>query len=249
MLVGTADVAALVRAQATATIERFAAEPIELADVACFQLTAEMRKSAREAVLPPSLHPTIPPALSLQVWSVAGSPWGAFRLAIARVSCRSGVRARGFTTAAFVSSRDACEGLRATFGFPARVAEVELRRGYDGVDVAATFESRRILALTAIDPEPLDRSDVQYTGTLNLAHTPLGLRLVQVEADHEASRVERLAARLHAFEPVAWGDARLVPVHVVSSSLALEHVVLPPVRFVCRADELAFTGTESVVAT
>jgi len=60
---------------------------------------AEMRKSAREAVLPPSLHPTIPPALSIQVWRVAESPWGAFHWALTRISCRSGVRCARFSRA------------------------------------------------------------------------------------------------------------------------------------------------------
>jgi hypothetical protein len=246
MLVGTASVETLAQSQATATIDAFHPEPITLDGVACLQLTAEMRKSAREGLLPPSLHPTIPPALSLQVWRVGASPWGAFALALARISCRSGVRARGFSSAAYVSTAAACEGLRASFGFPARVAAVELRCGYDGADASVAVDDRTVLRIAGIDPEPLDRADVQYTGTLNLAHTPRGLRLVQVETEHEATRVERLRARLIAFEPTAWGSALLVPACVVSASIAQETVVLPAVRFVCRPDALAFTGTEAV---
>jgi len=94
----------------------------------------------------------------------------------------------------------------------------------------------------------MDVHDVQYTGTLNLAHTPNGLRLVQLEADHEATRVERLTARLASFDGAAWGNPLLKPAAVVSSSLALETVVFPAIRFVCKPDELAFTGTESVAA-
>jgi len=246
MLVGTADSATLARTLATATMAAFPTEPIRFEQVTCFQLTAEMRNQARESVLPPSLHPTIPPALSLQVWDVGQSPWGAFRMAMARLSCRSGVRARGFATAVFVSTAPACDGLRAAFGCPARVAPVELRHGYDGIDAKVELDGREILRVTAIDPEPMDVNDVQYTGTLNLAHTPLGLRLVQLEADHEATRVERLRARLQAFDGGAWGSALLQPYFVVSSSLASETVVFPPIRFVCKPDELAFTGTESV---
>jgi len=248
MLVGTADVATLVEQLATAAIDAYRVEPVVLERVACVQLTAEMRKSAREAVLPRSLHPTNPPALSLQVMDVGSSPWGAFRVAIGRVSCRSGVRARGFTTAAFASTRASCEGLRGTFGFPARIADVQLRHGYDGVDVSVALDGKKVLAIHAIDPEPMDVHDVQYTGTLNLARTPQGLRLVQVEADHDAKRLERLRARLIAFDGNAFGNALLVPALVVSSSLAQETVVFPPIRFVCKVDELAFTGTESVQA-
>ncbi|HEY6599607.1 MAG TPA: hypothetical protein VIZ30_09850, partial [Pseudomonadales bacterium] len=67
MLTGTASIATLMQLQPTATIDRFATEAVRLDDVVCLQMTAEMRNRAREAVLPPSLHPTIPAALSLSV--------------------------------------------------------------------------------------------------------------------------------------------------------------------------------------
>ena len=94
MLVGTADLDQL--AQTAATIDTFPIEALRLEDVVCLQLTAEMHNQAREAVLPSSLHPTVPAILSIQVWQVGASPWDAFALAFARVACRSGVRARGF---------------------------------------------------------------------------------------------------------------------------------------------------------
>lgn len=246
MLAGTATIAALMQLQPTATIARFPTESVRLDNVVCFQMTAEMRNRAREAVLPPSLHPTIPAALSLQVWDVGSSEWGAFRLAFVRAACRSGVRARGFTLGAFASSAHACDALRTHFGFPARHADVVFRQGYDGVDVSVALDGKMILHVAALDPEPMDVHDVQYTGTLNLAQTPNGIRLVQVEADHTATRVERLAARLLAFDAAAWGNPLLDPYVVVSASLAAETIVFPPLRFVCKADELAFTGTEAI---
>jgi hypothetical protein len=244
MLVGTANIESL--AEQAARVEAFVAEPVLLEDVACLQLTAEMHNRAREAVLPPALHPTIPPTLSLQVWDVGESAVGAFVLALCRVSCRSGVRARGFTTAAVVSTAAACDLLRERFGFPCALGEVSLRRHYDGADAQVRLGGRTILGIAALDPDPMGLDDVQYTGTLNLAHTPMGLRLVQVETEHAASRVERLSARLTEFEPEAWGSPLLDPYFVVSASVALERVTLAPVRFVCRVDELAFTGTEPV---
>jgi hypothetical protein len=246
MLVGTASVEQLLRSQATATIAQFAHEPIRFDDVACFQMTAEMRNRAREAILPASLHPTVPAALSLQLWSVGGSPWGAFRMAIVRAACRSGVRARSFTLAAFASNETACDALRTQFGFPAKVAAVHMRHGYDGVDASVAVDDRAVVAVRANDPEPMSLDDVQYTGTLNLAHTPNGLRLVQLEANHVATRIERLTANLTTFDAVACGSALLDPYLIVSSSLALETVTFPPIRFVCKVDELAFTGTEAV---
>ncbi len=249
MLIGTAKVEELMRLQPTATIDRYPTEPIRFDAVACFQMTAEMRNGAREAILPPSLHPTIPAALSLQVWSVGDSPWGGFHMAVARAACRSGVRARGFTLAAYASSTAACEALRSHFGFPARLGDVSLRRGYDGADASVVFDRREILTVHALDPEPMGVDDVQYTGSLNLARTPNGIRLVQLEADHTATRIERLTADLSTFDATAWGNPLLDPYVVVSASLALETVLFPPLRFVCRPDELAFSGTEAIGAT
>ena len=239
MITGTADLDRL--AATAATVERWASDDVTLDGVECFQMIAEMRAGAREAVVPSGLHPTIPPALSIQVWNVGSSPWGSFSFAHTRVSCRSGVRARGFTTAAVATTEAAADGLASAFGFPARVGTVDLRRHYDGVDVNADG-----LRLTALDPTPLGSDDVQYTGTMNLAHTPNGLRLVQVEGRHTGDRVERAQGRIIAFDGATWGDELLMPYHVVSTSIAVESITMPAVRFVCRPDELAFTGTEKV---
>jgi hypothetical protein len=244
VLIGTASVAEL--AAAAPTIERFVAEPIVLGEATWFQMTAEMRNGAREAVLPPSLHPTVPPVLSIQAARVKESPWGEFALVLVRVGCRSGVRARGFTTAMLVSNEAACAGLRNGLGFPARVANVVIAHGYAGVSVDVMLHGRLVLAAAGIDPEPMSPDDVQYTGSLNLAHTPRGLRLVQVEMDHASRQVERVRTTLRAFDAAALGNPLLDPYYVVSGSVAVGDVTIPPVRFVCRPDELAFTGTEPV---
>ncbi len=240
MLTGSADIDTL--ASTAPQLAAFSNEDLDLGDVLCLQLTAEMRNSAREAVLPPSLHPTIPAALSLQALRVQTSPWGAFDLALCRVSCRSGVRARGFSTGGYVSSEAACAGLRERLGFPLTVGEVDFRHGYDGVSLKVDSA----VHVEALDPEPMGLDAVQYTGTLNLAHTPMGLRLLQVEMQTSASQVERLRPRILSFDGAAWGNALLAPSQVIAATVSTMHLVLPVVRFVCKADELAFTGTEAV---
>ena len=245
MLRGTADVAAL--AEAAPTVPAFCAEPIRLGSVTCLQLTAEMRNNARESLLPSGLHPTVPAAFSLQALNVGDSPWGAFALVLLRVSCRSGVRARGFTRSAIVSTADACSGLRESLGFPAEVGEIDFRHGYDGVGLQLASAGGGLLAqIEAIDPEPMALDDVQYTGTMNLAHTPNGLRLMQVEMNAQPRQVERLTARIKAFDGGALADDRLQPTHVIAASVVTMEAEFPPVRFVCKPEELAFTGTEAV---
>jgi hypothetical protein len=215
-------------------------------EVVCFQTTMEMRNQAREAVLPSGLHPTVPAALTMQVWEVGNSPFGEFIMAVCRIGCRSGVRARGFTTRVFASTLAAVDALSSQFGFPAELAGIHFRYGFDGTDARVIYKGIEILSIAALDPVPMGNKDVQYTGTLNLARTPKGLRLVQLEAHHTATQVERLTARLLAFDGEAWGNRLLEPSLVVSSSLSHETINIVPVRFVCKPDELAFTGTESV---
>ena len=246
MLRGTADIEAL--AAGVATIPFFLAEPVVFDSVYCLQCTAEMGNEAREAVLPPSLHPTVPPAVSVQGWEICGSPWGDFQMVLTRVYCRSGARARGFTVSAFISTDDAAEGMARTFGYPAQVAHIHFRHGYDGADLVLSVHGEEAIRINATDPEPMGPDDVQYTSTLNLAQTPNGLRLVQVETHHQTGRVDRLTARMPVFRGDLLGNPLLHARQVVSGSLTQGSVEYPVVRFVCRPDELAFTGTEPVSA-
>ena len=76
-----------------------------------------------EAMLPPALHPTLPPIVSWLVYRAISSPWGPFTLAQTRIGCRSGARslsaarqlsAEGFTTV--VDQRAGWVGTRDPFG-------------------------------------------------------------------------------------------------------------------------------------
>ena len=250
MISGTASVDEL--AAGAPEIAAFGTDSIRLGGVTGLSLVAELRRSAREAVLSPGLHPIVPPAMSLLAWDVLESPWGAFSAAFVRVVCRSGARARTFCVGAAVSTDDAVAGLRSQFGFPAQRAHVALRRHYDGVDLTVAPADRAsngtgpMLELSALDPDPLSVGDLQHVGSMNLAHTPLGLRLVQVETHHEPSRVERLAARIDAFDAAAWGQPLLDPYWVVSCSVSLEDIEIPAIRFVCDPALPAAEGTERV---
>ena len=256
MISGTASVDEL--AAGAAEIESFGSEPITLSGVTGLSLVAELRRGAREEVLPPGLHPIVPPAMSLLAWDVGDSPWGAFSAVSVRVVCRSGARARTFCVGAAASTDDAVSGLRSQLGFPAKRAEVALRRHYDGVDLTVASGGAvgddtahrngagPMLAVSALDPDPLSVGDLQHVGSMNLAHTPLGLRLVQIETHHMPSRVERLAARIDAFDAEAWGQRLLDPYWVVSCSVSLEDIEIAAIRFVCDPAKPAAEGTERV---
>ena len=136
--------------------------------------------------------------------------------------------------------------LATRFGYPLRSAEVRLRRFYDEVTGNVVLDGRTILELAARDAVPLSPGDVQYTASMHLAHTPNGLRLLQVEPEPHLQRAERVTPRVVSFEPGAWGDAGIRPTLPVAASIVVGTMKIPAVRYVCRPDVLAFDGTERV---
>lgn len=246
MLVGTAPVEELTRH--AATMPSFDTATLVLPGVEVLQAMFELRIGGREAALPPGLHPVNPPTFVVQVWRCPDTPWGACTIAQARVGARSGLRPRGLVQACVCDTDAGVDALRDRWGFPARRGDVRLHRHFDGTDAEVTVDGDVALALRGRDPEPLGADDVAYSTGVTLAHTPRGLRLVQVEYEVAAERAERL--RLH---PMATFDAARLGVHPtvdpwypVSASIAVGTVTLLPIRYVCRPDELAFTATEPV---
>ncbi len=245
MLFGTADVDAL--AAGAPRMERLDADPLVLPGALVVQATFEMPAIVRECFLPPALHPTDPPLVSWLVYHCAeGGPLGAFALAQLRVSCRSGLRPRGFLVDGVIDATDAGRALAARWGYRVRHGEVRTTRHFEAVSVRIAIEGRPIADLALRDPDPLAAGDVQYTASMHLAETPRGRRLVQVDPSYAVARAERARPRLLAFDAAACGDARLAPTSPVSASIALADVTLPKLRYLCRPDVWAFDGTERV---
>ena len=68
---------------------------------------------------------------------------------------------------------------------------------------------------------------------------------MQIEYDVAVTRAERLRPQLDEFDAAGFGvHPSVEPYHPVSASIALGTIELHRLRFVCRPDELAFTGTE-----
>ena len=242
MLIGTADLDAL--AARAPAIEHFGGEPVACAQAEVLQVTYELATPHREAMLPPGLHPTDPPIVTWVFYRCPTSPWGSFAMAQTRIECRSGLRLRGFLVSAVVDSPVAAEALSKRWGFATQDGQIALHRYYDSTRAAVITNGRTILEVVVSDPDPLSTADVQYVANVNLAHTPRGLRLVQVEPRHQVHRVERGRPRVLAFDGAAWGDARVQPIYPVSASLAVADITIPQIRFMCRPDVLAFEGTE-----
>jgi hypothetical protein len=246
MLVGTADLKSL--ADRAPTLGGFDTEPLRLDDVETFQVFCEMKREGAESLLPPGLHPTLPPVVTWLVQRVAGSPWGPFSMAQCRVECRSGLRPRGFLRAAVIDNAKAATELAARWGYALRAGEVALERGYDRNRARVVLEGEEILDILLEDPRPLRPEDAYYVANVNLVHTPNGLRLVQIDPDFEIERAERGRAIVRRFDAAAWSSDAIRPTNPVAALFTVGSVTLPALRYVCRPDVLAFDGTERVDA-
>ena len=244
MLTGTADLDQL--AAVAPTVTSFATEPLLCPSSEVFQVAHEIWADDRDGLFPPGLHPVNPPTAT---WSFLRAPQtevGPFTLAQLRLVCRSGVRGRGFHVSCFVDNQEVAALLTEKWGFNAAVADVSLERLYHGTYGRVATGDGTVLDVRLLNPQPLSGDDLQYTDTMHLAHTPAGLRLVQVEQHFTFGRAERGRPMLMGFDGDAWRAPKVRPSYPISASSAAADVVIGAVRFVCRPDVSAFEGTERV---
>jgi hypothetical protein len=244
MLIGSADPDVL--AQGAPTLPSFGTEAVELCGVETLQVFCEIERKGTDALLPPGLHPTLPPAVTWLVQRVAESPWGAFGMAQCRIECRSGLRPRGFLRGGVADNEQAAAELAARWGYALQPGAVRLKRGYDEIRATVSLDGEEVLDLALCDPIPLRIADAYYVANMNLARTPNGLRLVQVDPRFEVERAERGRPAIHRFEAAAWRSEGARPSHPVAASFTIATVTLPALRYVCRPDVLAFVGAERV---
>lgn len=147
-----------------------------------------------------------------------------------------------------IDNARAGEALAARWGYAARPGAVELRRRYDCIRAAVAVNGPPILELLLRDPVPLRAQDVYFVANMNLAHSPRGLRLVQVDPDWEIERAERGTPALERFDSGTWRCEGVVPTRPVSAVFTAGAMTLPRLRYACRPDVLAFHGTERVDA-
>ena len=98
----------------------------ELKGAQILQVSYEIVEEPAEWLIPPALHPSIPPYVTLSVMQYPDSPVGPFALAQVRIIVRAGIRPRGYLLGAYVNSDTAAQELRAR-GQEARLS----RRGRD----------------------------------------------------------------------------------------------------------------------
>ncbi len=247
MLVGTGDPETLARG--AATLASFETEPEKLLGVETLQIAFEVLRAGADELVPPGLHPTRPPVVTWLVQRVPESPWGPFALAQCRIECRSGLRPRGFLRAGVIDNDAARAALAARWGYALALGSPHLARSYDEIRARVEIDGVGVLELALRDPMPLRNADAYYVANVHLAHTPRGLRLVQVDPDFDVARAERGRPLVDHFDAEAWRCAGLRPSAPVAGSFSIADVTLPALRYVCRPEIPAFLGTERVDST
>lgn len=207
----------------------------ELKDAAILQLIYELDDEAITALLPPALHPTIPPTLMVNVMHVPDSDVGAFTLAEVRVGCRAVTRPRGYLARAICDNEQAVAELRRRWGYPVDYDHVEMVKTHFSVEVLVLEDDEVILEAALVDPEPISGKDIQYLPNLNLARVErdgsAALRLIQVDPEYTFHAADRGKPQLGSIDPEAWRLDDAVPVYPVSASYARCDVTMPAIRF------------------
>lgn len=211
-------------------------EPLELPGAQLLQLLYEIDDSGMTDLLPPALHPTIPPTLLINVTEVPESPWGPFALAEVRVGCRSGARPRALLYRGVCNSPEAAEALGARWGYPLAIGDVTLQRGYDRVHAAAaTSADGLVLDATLRNPDPIGGGDLQYISSLHLARVRRDgeevVRLIQVDPEYAVSKADRGRPELAACRVGSFGLEGAEISYPVSASAATANITLPALRY------------------
>jgi hypothetical protein len=244
MLIGTGEPEAL--SEGAPNMVSLDAEGTTFRDVVFVQSLFEIRSEGMCEMLPPALHPTLPPVAGFSLFEVSDSEWGPFRLVQLRIECRSGLRPRGLLVSAVTDNEAAGKALGDQYGFRVRRGEVELARAYDETRIRVGIAGRDSLCASFRGPTRIGEGDMQFVSSLHPANTPRGFRLVQLDARYAVHRAERAPLDLETFDAAAWGEPRIVPSLCLPAVIGRGDVTFDPLRFVCRSDVMAFEGTEPV---
>ena len=224
----------------------FAEESVEFKNAIFVQALFENEAASMCEMLPPALHPTLPPVAGITVLDVPESNWGPFRMAELRIQCRSGLRPRALGVSTVVDRAEVGVALAERFGFRVSLGEVVLERAYHETRFDVAVDGVSWAKASMRGPKRIGEGDMQFVSTMHPAQTPVGFRLVQLDTRYDVQRAERAPLDLEAFDAEGWGESRIVPSLMLPAVVGIADIRLEAIRFACRADVMAFEGSEKV---
>lgn len=224
----------------------FAAEPVLLEGTTIFSAMFELDPSSADELLPPALHPSLPPTATIMAYLCPQSPWGAFKLVQLRIGCRAAHRLRSFVVSAVTDNARAAQKLQRGWGYPCRPGTVTLRRRFDEIALFVTESDAVTLDVRLLDPVPVGPKDVIFDPNLHPVESPRGLRLLQVEPVIVPEQADRGEPLIRALDAAAWGDVGVHPVFRVSGSLVAADITLPELVYALHWDASPLKGVDKV---
>jgi len=200
------------------------------------QLSFEVVEEPALGLIPPALHPSIPPYAMLSVTRYPQSPAGPFALAQVRLVARAGARPRGYLLGAYTDTAKAAAELRARWGFTVDLAAISLDPRHDRIIGRVQREGNTILEMELQAPEVCSGADVTYPDGLNLtrARQTGGEKpvLIQVDPEYVFHDAQRGRPRLISFQADAWGgEGRLRCTNPIAATFTRCDTDLPKLRF------------------
>ena len=212
----------------------FDTDPWELKDATILQLSYEITEEPAEWLIPPALHPSIPPYATITVANYPNTPVGPFCLAQVRIVVRAGIRPRGYLVRAFASTEEAAQQLRSRWGFTVDTANVSLPQRHDQVIGKVEHLGDAVLDVALENPEHISGSDITYLASLHLTRVTGedGPSLVQVDPEYVFKQAQRGKPRLNRFLSKAWeASGRLRCTNQIIATAAQCDTDMPPLRF------------------
>jgi acetoacetate decarboxylase len=234
-------------------IKGFGTEAWELKNAEILHLAFEVVEGPAEWLVPPALHPSIPPYATLAVARFSTSPVGPFALAQVRLVVRAGIRPRGYLLGAYTDSEQAANELRARWGFTLGLATITLQARHDRVIGQVVREGQTILDMELENPEQIAGTEVTYLDNLHLARvmengkeTPV---IVQVDPEYVFHSAQRGKPRLISLQADAWGgDNRLRCTNPMHATFCRCDTDMPKLRFGMDPSVPAVQGSRRLAA-
>jgi len=248
MRFGTLDINEV--AAAAPQIDGYGTEPLSLKGAQVLNVTSEISAAGSDALLPPSMNPSIPPYVECTVMVCPESPWGPFSTGELRLVGRAGYRPRTRTFKTYIDNPKAAAELARRWGFPVAPGKAHLHLRHERIVVEIDDDKgRRVLEAEMIDRETISGSDIQYIASMHLVRNRADgkLVLVQVDPDYVFTKVERGHSHFMQIDQEAWGSKGLiVPTNPIISTFAQCEVILPKIRFICDPNRNALESTVKV---
>ena len=141
----------------------FDTEVWELKNAEILHLAFEVVEAPAEWLVPPALHPSIPPYAALSVARFPTSPVGPFMLAQVRLVVRAGIRPRGYLLGAYTDSEKAAGELRARWGFSVGIGTLTLQSRHDRVIGTVVRGGQTILNMELENPHRARSSPAAFS--------------------------------------------------------------------------------------